>query len=111
MSEDFLSVDEWLGASDEAPQVFESNVWKSKDGKPGKIQYRRALVDDKASARKYSKIGDDFDNTAYGLKLVQMCVLKPKVSDMDINKMRQKDGKEFERLLSAIIGEADANPQ
>ena len=109
MSE-FMTVEEWLGASDEAPAVFESKVWKSKDGKPGKIQYRRALVDDKAAARKASKKGDEFDNTAYGLKLVQMCVLQPKVSDMQIVDMRKKDAKEFERLLSLVIGESEENP-
>jgi len=110
MAEQFISAEEWLGASDECPQVFESKVWRTKDGKPGRIQYRRALVDDKAAARRYSKKGDEFDNTNYGLKLVQMCVLQPKVSDMQINDMRKKDSKEFERLLSLIIGESEENP-
>ena len=39
-----------------------------------------------------------------------MCVLQPKVSDMQIVDMRKKDAKEFERLLSLVIGESEENP-
>jgi len=115
MSE-FLSIEEFLGSSDLNEKVFESLVWnrgKDAEGKiiPGRIKYRSATVGDREKARQAAKVGEKFDNAAYGCKLVSLCVIEPKIPEIDVDRLKQKNGKEMDRLLSLIIGDSEESPK
>lgn len=111
---EFLSIDEFLGASDLAPKTFESHIWtrKTQEGEiiPGRLKYRPATVGDREKARQYAKIGDRFDNASYGIKLISLCLIEPKIPEMDLERLRDRNGREMDRLLTAIIGESEENP-
>lgn len=106
---EFLTLEEFL-SDDLTPKVFESKIWKRKDGTPGKLKFRPATVGDREFARRAAKKGDNFDNAAYGVALIGKCLLEPKIPEIEIEKLRQKNGTEMDRLLTAILGESDSDP-
>ena len=78
---------------------------------PGKLVYRLATVGDREYARRLAKHGEKFDNAKYGCALISRCVLEPQVPPMEADKLQKKNGKEMDRLLSAILGEGGEDPQ
>lgn len=107
MVEKYLSLDEFIRPDDEDQMVFTSEVWKDSEGNPGKLKIRAATVGDREKARKAAKKGEQFDNAAYGCKLISLCVIEPKIPDMEMERLRRKLGKEMDRLLQAILGESE----
>lgn len=85
--------------------VFESIAWG------GNIRYRVATVGDREKARRAAKKGDQFDNATYGCKLIALCVIEPKIPEMDVDKLRAKNGKEMDRLITAIVGDSADDPR
>lgn len=111
----FVSIDEFLNVSDCPALIFESKVWGATTNpdtgvvETGKMQYRQATVADKEAARQAAKKGKDgaVDNATFGCTLVAMCLIEPKVSLMDVERLKGRNAKEMERLLNAICGETD----
>jgi len=112
----YVSLSEWLDKPDNEEFDFESNIWgakKTPEGKiiPGNFRCRQATVEDKEQARQMAKKGkDSFDNATFGCAIIAACVINPRPSSLDIQRMRTKSAKEMERLLTAIVGDFD-NPK
>lgn len=114
MSDNILTLEEFL-VSDVVEKEFVSEVWRKKQGDgstvPGVLRYRVATVADREMARKAAKKGDQFDNAAYGVALIGACLISPKVNAMDLEALKQKNGKEMDRLLTAVIGDMQDDPR
>jgi len=108
---DCISLEDLL-KPDTEEHVFESTAWGkgSPDG-VAKMRYRVATVGDREKARRYAKKGEQFDNAAYGVKLISLCLIEPKIPEMDLDKLRSKNGKEMDRLITAIVGDSQDDPR
>jgi hypothetical protein len=111
---DCISLEDLL-KPDTEEQVFESTAWgkRAADGSitPAKLRYRVATVGDREKARRSAKKGESFDNATYGCKLISLCVIEPKIPEMDLDKLRAKNGKEMDRLITAIVGDSNDDPR
>jgi hypothetical protein len=111
-----LSLNEFLDTeAEDARREFVSEVWRARNEAgeiiPGKLVYRLATVGDREYARRQAKHGEKFDNAKYGCALISRCVLEPQIPPMEADKLQKKNGKEMDRLLSAILGEGGEDPQ
>jgi hypothetical protein len=102
MSE-FLSREQFLSPSECQDRVFDSVLWG------GKLKYRVAKVGDKSRARKLATHDGDLDNEEFECALVIACTIEPKLSEMDLNALKEKSATEVNRYASTIIGAA-VNP-
>jgi len=105
-----LTLEEFLGSNDQENKVFESQVWKKADGTPGRMIYRMATVGDRERARRAAKRGKNFDNATYGVKIIALCMVDPKIPEIEIERMKSKNGQEMDRLLTAVLGETEDDP-
>lgn len=105
------TIEQFLSFDDRPIKFFTSKVWGHTDleGKfvPWSFKYQEATVEEKERARKAARASGDWDNIAWTLKLISLCVLDPKINESQIDLLRKKSGKEIERLATALVGESE----
>ncbi len=99
-----ISRDAFLAGAKREPQPFEM------PSLGGVVYYRLASVGDRAAARKMATVQNVLQAEEFEAALVILCMVEPKLSEMDLPSVLALPATEINGLAGAITG-ISSNPQ